>query len=249
MRQLGAGLASPVPTALVDASGRSGILLVIDARRAADGLAPLLFLRSTGRNDVTTYADGEMGLWSRVLARRLGAPLVFVGSVGRRQGSVGWPKSRTDDRGLRLARRCRGSTASAGSWGSRPRNPSLLAYTTRRTALWRIRDCFCRSGSNRSRSSGTKSSRAAALDQIGMSIQGLTVASPNKESAAELATIRSRAALRAASANLLFRRGAAGPQRRLIRSAYLPTSIGGRSRGDGPPSSGAEVLGGRLPWH
>ena len=46
------------------------------------------------------------------------------------------------------------------------------------------------------------------LEQIGMSIQGLTVASPNKESAAALATIRSRTALRSESANLLFRRGA-----------------------------------------
>ena len=46
-----------------------------------------------------------------------------------------------------------------------------------------------------------------ALDQIGMSIQGLTVASPNKGSALEVATIRSRAVLRAASGNLLFRRG------------------------------------------
>ena len=48
-----------------------------------------------------------------------------------------------------------------------------------------------------------------AWEQIGMSIQGLTVASPNKESAAALATFRSRTAAGAASANLVFRRGPA----------------------------------------
>jgi 3-dehydroquinate dehydratase/shikimate dehydrogenase len=47
------------------------------------------------------------------------------------------------------------------------------------------------------------------LETIGMSLQGLTVAAPNKEMAAALATNRSRAALRAASANLVFRRGPA----------------------------------------
>ena len=66
-------------------------LLVTSTRRVSDGLAPLLFLRSTGRSDVTAYADGEMGLWSRVLAAGNGAPFVFVGSVGQEPGAVGWP--------------------------------------------------------------------------------------------------------------------------------------------------------------
>jgi 3-dehydroquinate dehydratase/shikimate dehydrogenase len=46
-----------------------------------------------------------------------------------------------------------------------------------------------------------------ALDEIGMSMHGLTVSSPNKESAVALATRCSRAALRAESANLVYRRG------------------------------------------
>jgi 3-dehydroquinate dehydratase / shikimate dehydrogenase len=66
-------------------------LLVIDTERAADGLAALSFLQSTGRRDVTAYADGEFGLWSRVLAARLGAPLVFVGSVGGGWGPSNGP--------------------------------------------------------------------------------------------------------------------------------------------------------------
>jgi 3-dehydroquinate dehydratase/shikimate dehydrogenase len=45
------------------------------------------------------------------------------------------------------------------------------------------------------------------LDEFEMPIHGLTVASPNKGIAAQLATIRSKTALRAASANLVVRRG------------------------------------------
>src|SRR6516225_5329425 len=65
-------------------------LLIVEARRASDGLAPLLFLRSVGRRDVTAYADGEVGLWSRILAPLMGASLVFAGkAVDDREASDG----------------------------------------------------------------------------------------------------------------------------------------------------------------
>jgi 3-dehydroquinate dehydratase/shikimate dehydrogenase len=51
--------------------------LVVTPRSVTDGLPPLTFLGALNRRDVVAYADGELGLWSRVLAPRLGAPLVF----------------------------------------------------------------------------------------------------------------------------------------------------------------------------
>ena len=47
------------------------------------------------------------------------------------------------------------------------------------------------------------------LGQIGLPLQALTVASPNKEVAATQATLRSRATRHSDSANLIFRRGTA----------------------------------------
>jgi 3-dehydroquinate dehydratase / shikimate dehydrogenase len=183
-------------------------LLVTDARHAVDGLAPLTFLRTTGRSDVTAYADGQAGVWSRLLAARLGAPFVFVGSVGEcREPSDGPnPARMIEDFGLPdlpyVDRICGIVGASATkSLSPRLHNAAYraLAYpglfvpfrVESFTEFWRD---FIQSH---------------ALDQIGMSIQGLTVASPNKEIAADLATIRSRAAVRSASSNLLFRRGPA----------------------------------------
>jgi 3-dehydroquinate dehydratase / shikimate dehydrogenase len=183
-------------------------LLVTDARHAVDGLAPLTFLRTTGRSDVTAYADGEAGVWSRLLAARLGAPFVFVGSVGEgREPSDGPnPARMIEDFGLPELPYVDRICGIVGASASKSLSPRLhnaayraLAYpglfvpfrVESITEFWRD---FIQSH---------------ALDQFGMSIQGLTVASPNKESVVELATIRSRTVLRAVSGNLIFRRGQA----------------------------------------
>ena len=46
--------------------------LVVAGRRVQDGLAPLELLHASRRHDVVAYADGEEGLWSRVLSRIAG---------------------------------------------------------------------------------------------------------------------------------------------------------------------------------
>jgi 3-dehydroquinate dehydratase / shikimate dehydrogenase len=183
-------------------------LLVSDARRAADGLAPLSFLRSTGRSDVTAFADGEVGLWSRVLAAQLGAPLVFVGSAGGGRGPLDSsnPARMIADFGLPTVHPVERICGIVGGSAAKSLSPSLHNAAYRALAYpglflpFRV-DSFAEFWSEFIVSRG--------LEAFGMSIQGLTVASPNKESAAESATIRSRTALRAASANLVFRRGSA----------------------------------------
>ncbi len=183
-------------------------LMVTGTRRAADGLAPLLFLRSAGRSDVTAYADGEMGLWSRVLGAGFGAPLVFVGSAGGDRGPAAGPNPARmiadfDLPALPVLDRICGIVGVSASKSLSPRlhNAAFRALAYPGMFLPFRVESFAEFWH--------EFVESRALDELGLPIQGLTVASPNKESAAAFASICSRAALRAASANLLFRRGAA----------------------------------------
>lgn len=63
------------------AVGAALYLLTTAAFRAEQALAPLRFLHDLGRSDVTAFGTGAAGVWSRVLAPWLGAPVVF-GRVG-----------------------------------------------------------------------------------------------------------------------------------------------------------------------
>jgi 3-dehydroquinate dehydratase / shikimate dehydrogenase len=58
--------------------------LIPTARTAKDALLPLALLRSLGRNDVISFAGGQGATWTRLLAPRLGAPIVYGGWGGRR---------------------------------------------------------------------------------------------------------------------------------------------------------------------
>jgi 3-dehydroquinate dehydratase/shikimate dehydrogenase len=51
--------------------------VVVQARRCGDALIPLRLLKSLGRSDVIAFASGEGGVWSRLVALHLGAPIIF----------------------------------------------------------------------------------------------------------------------------------------------------------------------------
>ncbi|MEO5928631.1 MAG: type I 3-dehydroquinate dehydratase [Candidatus Kapaibacterium sp.] len=55
--------------------------LVADPRSINDVIAPLRLLKSLGRKDVTAYASGRSGAWSRLMAPHFGAAVVS-GGVG-----------------------------------------------------------------------------------------------------------------------------------------------------------------------
>ena len=62
--------------------------LVVAAEEEGDELVPLDFLVEIGRRDVTAFSTGARGSWTRLVAPRLGAPLVY-GSWGEREGAPG----------------------------------------------------------------------------------------------------------------------------------------------------------------
>jgi 3-dehydroquinate dehydratase/shikimate dehydrogenase len=181
-------------------------LLVVEARRASDGLAPLSFLRAMGRRDVLAYADGEVGLWSRILAPHLGAPLLLGGATGdgRAPSEDPSPERLIRDFGPPAPSAVERICGIAGAAAARSLSPSL------HNALYRALGypgLFLPFPVDSLAEFWREVVEDRALDRIGMPLQGLTVASPNKEAAASMAAICSRASRRAASANLVFRLG------------------------------------------
>lgn len=57
--------------------GAALYVLTTAVSRAEQALAPLRFLHDLGRCDVTAFGTGAAGVWSRLLAPWLGAPVVF----------------------------------------------------------------------------------------------------------------------------------------------------------------------------
>lgn len=74
--------------ALMEAAGARLYKLIPEAPKTGDGLLPLAFLKSVGRTDVVAFASGSAGGWSRLLAPRLGAPIVY-GSAGPEAAAPG----------------------------------------------------------------------------------------------------------------------------------------------------------------
>jgi 3-dehydroquinate dehydratase/shikimate dehydrogenase len=75
--------------------------LVPWAVQPGEALAPLMLLHQLQRADVIAFAGGDAGTWTRLVAPRLGAPVVF-GAAGDAPGAPGQPSIRTlcDDFGL-----------------------------------------------------------------------------------------------------------------------------------------------------
>jgi 3-dehydroquinate dehydratase/shikimate dehydrogenase len=183
-------------------------LLIVEARSASDGLAPLLFLRSAGRRDVTAYADGEVGLWSRILAPFLGASLVFAGgTVNDRETSDGLgPEQMIAEFGLPSMPTVDRICGIVGAAANRSLSPGLHNAAYRALGYpglflpFRV-DAF--------EEFWREVVESRPLEHVGLRMQGFTVASPNKEVAATMLKACGRASRDSASSNLAFRRGPA----------------------------------------
>ncbi|MEA2564008.1 MAG: 3-dehydroquinate dehydratase / shikimate dehydrogenase [Acidobacteriota bacterium] len=64
--------------------------LVPAATQPGEELAPLLLLQGLERRDVTAFSTGLAGVWTRLIAPRFGAPVVY-GAAGETPGAPGQP--------------------------------------------------------------------------------------------------------------------------------------------------------------
>jgi 3-dehydroquinate dehydratase / shikimate dehydrogenase len=182
--------------------------LVVASRSVTDGLPPLILLGALNRRDVVAYADGELGLWSRVLAPRLGAPLVFGSlaqglppAVSSRQHVAGEPpvERLIDDfgmPGLGPVDQLYGIVGDPVTQSLSPRlhNAAYRMLSHRGLYLPFLVDDF--------EPFWRGLVEDPALSRLGMPLRGFTVASPLKEKAITFADRRSPEAHAAVSSNI-----------------------------------------------
>lgn len=173
------------------------------AKRSGDELAPLQLLKNLDRDDVTAYATGPIGLWSRILAPWLGAPIVFgsavddnvadgLPSIERLTSCFGFPD-------LPKIEQLFGMVGAPVMHSHSPRIHNTAFRLTGRAALYlpfhveEFADFWSRVIEN------------GALESLGFSIDALSVVSPHKAVAIGAARAKSPVVRRAGSTNF-FRR-------------------------------------------
>ncbi len=183
--------------------GASIYRLVPRAERVGEEMAPLTLLRLSGRRDLVAYASGHIGFWSRLVAPRFGAPLVFA-VPQKTQNSNGEPtiSQLIGDYGLPALNPISEIYGIVGNPVFHSLSPRLhnAAYKlTNRPALYvpfhvesfaEFWNAFTQN---------------EELESLGISLRGLTVASPHKEAALEKAGGSTSLVRHSGSTNLFIR--------------------------------------------
>lgn len=181
--------------------------LAVEARQASDGLALLQLLQTLGRPDVLAYAEGPSGLWTRLLAPRLGAPLVF-GSLSETPPVPGTPtlSQLIQDYGLPALPPLEGLYGIVGDPVAHSLSPRMHNAAYRQCGLKALYLPF-------QTASFEDFWRAfvepQALARLGWPLRGLTVVSPFKEVVGQVTVKQGPETARALSSNLFFRNNGA----------------------------------------
>ena len=179
---------------------------VTTSEEVAAALAPIQFLAATGRRDVIAYAESANATWTRPLAARSGAPVVF-GTVVNGQGP-----SPTDlsalvrDYGLPDLHRVTELCAIVGKPVNGSLSPQLHNAAYRAEGASRL---FVRFPVESFGVFWQGVVETALFEAIGIRVRGVTVASPHKESALAVAAEISTFSRTTESTNVMFRRGSA----------------------------------------
>jgi 3-dehydroquinate dehydratase/shikimate dehydrogenase len=184
-------------------------LYVLEARgrRFIETFAPLHFLSALGRRDVIAYDGTSAGFWTRLIAPRLGAPLVFLDGGEDAGGSdISTLTALIEDYGLPALSPVRSLYGIVGRSVMRSRSPRLHNARYRAEGRAAIFLPFPTPDFVDIREGMTA---VKELAQIGLSLRGLTVTAPFKEAALALADGHSTPAATAGAANLLVRRNGA----------------------------------------
>ena len=169
-------------------------------------LAPIQFLAATARRDVIAYAESVSATWTRPLAARFGAPVVF-GTVANGQGP-----SPTDlsalvrDYGLPDLHRVTELCAIVGKPVNGSLSPQLHNAAYRARGASRL---FVRFPVESFAVFWHGVVETGLFEAIGIRVRGVTVASPHKESALAVAAEISTFSRTTESTNVMFRRGSA----------------------------------------
>lgn len=181
--------------------------IVPHASTAEEALAPLLLLKSAGRDDVIAHASGPAGTWTRVLAPRYGAPMLFGwleppgdGTGARPDGELSLTRLLAEYPLETLARAERvygiiGKSTAASL--------SPLVHNTGYRSLG-LRAIFLPFDTGDL--SGSLDALSAGLDLLGLPLHGATTVTPYKDAAFAYAARATPAASRIGAACLLLRR-------------------------------------------
>jgi 3-dehydroquinate dehydratase/shikimate dehydrogenase len=177
--------------------------LVTRCERIADEFTPLLLLKSLSRSDTVAYSDGPLGFWSRLVALHLGAPAVY-GAVPRGVAIPGEPtiNKLIDDYALPELWPIKEIFAIIGSPVFHSLSPRLHNAAYRRTNYPAL---FVPLRVESFEEFWESVVRSRAFDSLGLTLNGMTVASPHKEAAVLTANKVSSMARQTESANILVR--------------------------------------------
>ncbi|HSS22503.1 MAG TPA: type I 3-dehydroquinate dehydratase [Pyrinomonadaceae bacterium] len=181
----------------------SGYKLLTEADRVGDEFIPLLLLQSLKRKDTIAYSNGPSGFWSRVVGLQLGAPAIY-GLVSPDSQLTTEPAIARliDDFGLPDLRPVKEIFAIIGhpifhSLSPRLHNAAYRAMKHPGLFLPLRVESF--------EEFWQEFVLAKTLESLGMPLNGMTVASPHKETALPIAKFVSQMAQHAESANILVR--------------------------------------------
>jgi 3-dehydroquinate dehydratase/shikimate dehydrogenase len=233
------------------------VKLVPMAVKPGEALAPLELLRDLGRDDVVAFGGGCAGSWTRLLAPRLGAPLIYA-AAGETTGAEGQPRldRLCDDYGLPELPAGDELYGIVGRPVEHSLSPRVHNGLYRRLGLGGLYLPF---EVERFGDFWLEVVEGGALERLGLELRGLSVTAPHKEVALAVAGAASPLAERLGCANTLVRHdrvweaestdpdGVAGPiQARGLTVAGRPAAVigaggAGRAAAFALARSGAKV--------
>ena len=181
----------------------SAYKIVTTAETIAEEFLPLSLLKSLNRTDTIAFANGPLGFWNRIIALHLGAPAIFGlvagGSVAEMEPAIG---KLIADYGLPEVTPAKELFAIIG-------NPIFHSLSPRlHNASYRVLNHAALFVPLRVHSFAEfwrEFVTSKRLDEFGMPINGMTVASPHKEEAVLTAKIASGMVQQTEAANILVR--------------------------------------------
>ena len=231
--------------------------LVPAAAQAGEELAPLLLLHGLRRRDVAAFASGAAGAWTRLLAPRLGAPVVY-GAAGAVPGAPGQIPLRRlcSDFGLPDLPPVTTLFGLVGNPVFHSLSPRLHNGAYRELGIPALYVPFHVASFG---DFWLEVVESGVLDGLGFGVRGLSVTAPYKEAALAVAGAESPLAGRIGAANtLVWNQGVweaestdpegvvlplteRGLDPRGMRAAVVGTGGGGRSAAVGLAAAGAQV--------